>query len=142
MLTRELVVTVHGIPAPKGSLRHVGHGRLIEQVKGSAPWRYAVTVGAAQERDRHAWGTLEGPVEVVIRVRVARPKTVKRDHPTTRSSGDADKHARNVLDALVDAHIIGDDSQVTELHITKEYAATAGATITIRPAHVNRQATL
>lgn len=118
----QLTITVPGTAKPKGSLRHVGHGRLIEQVKGSKAWREAVVVAAAQARDLAGWECLTGSVLVDVQVSVPRPKTVRRDEPTTRSSGDVDKHARNILDALVDAGIVGDDSQVTELRITKEYA--------------------
>lgn len=125
-----------GTPAPKGSLRHVGHGRLVEQVKGSTPWKHAVTTAAAAARDQHAWDTLTGPVDVTIQLHVPRPKTVRRPYPITRSSGDVDKHARNVLDAITDAHLIGDDSQVIHLHVTKTYATEphrVGAVITVRP---------
>ena len=124
-----------GEPAPKGSLRHVGHGRLVEQVKKSRPWRDAVTIAAAAARDQEAWATLDGPVTVIVHIAVARPKTVRRLWPITRSSGDVDKHARNVLDAITDAHLIRDDSQVIDLRITKAYATEphrVGALITVR----------
>lgn len=125
-----------GVPAPKGSLRHVGHGRLVEQVKGSRPWRDAITIAAAAARDQAGWVLLVGvPVTVDARVLVTRPKTVRRDHPITRSSGDSDKHARNILDAITDAQLIGDDSQVIDLHITKAFADEphqTGAIITVR----------
>lgn len=119
-----ITITVFGIPKPKGSLRHVGNGRLVEQVKGSGTWRKAVAAAAdAQYRGF----MLTGPVEVWIAVTVPRPKTVKRDYPITRSSGDGDKHARNCLDALVDAEVLADDSQVVDHHVSKRYVGWAGA---------------
>lgn len=125
-------ITAHGEPKPKGSLRHVGKGRLIEHVAGSKTWREIVTIAAAQERDRQGWKTLTGcAVAATIRIVVTRPRTVRRDAPFTRSSGDIDKLARNVLDALSDAHIITDDSQVTDLYITKEYGSNPGVRITL-----------
>ena len=126
-----LTIHVPGKPAPKGSLRHVGHGRLVEQVKGSKPWREAIVLAAAQERDRWGWQTATGAVGVEIETTFERPKTSRHERPITRSSGDVDKLARNVLDALVDAHIIRDDSQVVAMCITKTHGQTAGATITI-----------
>lgn len=131
----ELTFLVTGRPAPKGSLRHVGHGRMVEQVKGSRPWRDQVTVAAAVARDSMAWETLAGPVSVHAIVLIQRPKTVTREYPTTRNTGDADKHARNLCDSLVDAHIIADDSQIVDLHVLKSYAAAGrapGASITVR----------
>lgn len=126
-----LDITVRGTPKPKGSLRHVGKGRLVEQVKDKG-WRAAVTIAAAGERDRAAWETVtDRPVHVTIGCLFTRPKTVRRAWPTTRSSGDADKLARLILDALTDAHIIRDDSQVTRLEVTKQYADTEGARITV-----------
>jgi Holliday junction resolvase RusA-like endonuclease len=86
---------------------------------------------------------MDGPVAVDIAVTVAKPKSApktRRTWPATRSSGDADKHARNVLDALVDAAVIGDDSQVVELAVRKVFPgeapdalASAGAVIVVRP---------
>lgn len=125
-------VFVAGDPKPKGSLRHVGGGRLIEQVAGSKAWREAIVIAAAQERDRQGWQTLAGcPVAVTARVTVKRPASVSRETPFTRSSGDVDKLARNILDAITDAHLIGDDSQVTDLYITKEYGPNPGVWITL-----------
>jgi Holliday junction resolvase RusA-like endonuclease len=127
-----LTVHVHGTPKPKGSMRSLGRGRMIEQVAGSKEWRAAVVIAAAQERDRTAWETLDRvPVTVTIRFTVVRPKTVKNTEPITRGSGDVDKLARNILDALSDAWVIRDDSQVTRLEATKEYGDRAGAVITV-----------
>lgn len=134
-MTDSLTFYAPGTPAPKGSMRHVGHGRLIEQVKGSKPWKEAVTQAAAAARDMVAWEALAGPVDVIARIHVTRPKTVRRAWPITRSSGDVDKHARNLLDAITDAQLIGDDSQVVRLEVTKAYCDEAhqvGAVVTVR----------
>jgi hypothetical protein len=37
-----LRVDVYGLPAPQGSKRHVGGGRMIEASKKVGPWREAV----------------------------------------------------------------------------------------------------
>ena len=130
-----LTFVTHGHPKPKGSMRHVGNGRMIEQVAGSREWKAMVTLAAAAERDKVDWETLEKvPVEIDIAFIVTRPKTNRNTEPITRSSGDVDKLCRNVLDALANAWIIRDDSQVTRLRATKEYGETPGARITVQTA--------
>lgn len=117
-----LVITVYGQPKPKGSMRHVGKGRMIEQLAGSRPWREAVKWAALDARGGSA--TLTGPVAVHITVTVSKPKSApktRRTQPVTRTSGDLDKHVRNILDALVDAAVISDDSQVVCLIAVKTY---------------------
>lgn len=132
-----LTFRVTGTPAPKGSLRHVGNGRLVEQVKGSAPWRKAVAAAASDAADVYDVLTLTGPVEVCVDVVVARPRSaLRRVWPITRSSGDIDKHARNILDALVDAGVIRDDSQVVSLNVSKTYGDDGRAGAYIRVAQV------
>lgn len=126
-----LVITVHGTPKPKGSLKHVGHGRLVEQVAGSKPWRIAVIDATrAALLVGHIGAVpiyrppLEGPLLVDITHTVAKPKSApkrKVTWPVTRSSGDVDKLARNALDALTDAKAFGDDSQVLEVRSRKTY---------------------
>lgn len=145
---RVIEFDVIGSPKPKGSLKHVGHGRLQEQLEGSKPWREAVKWAALQairERPRQPFTALAGPVAVDVTVTVAKPKSApktRRTWPVTRSSGDADKHLRNVLDALVDAGVMGDDSQVIEATVRKTYPGehahalhTPGARIFVVPLH-------
>ena len=116
-----LTVVAIGKPSPKGSLKHVGNGRLVESLKASKPWRETVVIAASSARDRAGWVTLLGAVSVTGYVILPRPKTVTREYPITRSSGDIDKHDRNILDALTDAQIMRDDSQVIELNVLKYY---------------------
>lgn len=130
-MTARLDFEVRGRPAPKGSLRHVGNGRMVEQVKGSKPWRVTVASAASQAATWQGWTTLTGPVEVIAVVQVPHLKK-PRMWPITRSSGDLDKHARNLLDAIVDAGLIVDDSQVVALHLTKRYWSTPGASVSVR----------
>lgn len=118
----DLEFVVLGQPKPKGSLRHVGHGRLIEQVEGSRPWREAVKWAAI---DSLTGSSLVGvPVRVEATVTVPRPQSAPRNRriwPITRRSGDVDKHCRNIFDALVDAAVMADDSQVVEVTIRKTF---------------------
>jgi len=120
-------------PKPKGSLRHVGNGRLVEQVAGSKPWRATIALAARQAINASTWRTATGAVRVQAVVDLPRPKTNRDPLPIRRSSGDSDKHSRNILDALSDAGVYVDDSQVTDLRIVKRYAdgAPVGASINV-----------
>lgn len=123
---RPIRIVAYGQPKPKGSLRHVGKGRMVEQLEGSKPWRVAIKEATLDVIRAADFGIpLYGPIRIEASITVPRPKSApkrRRTWPITRSSGDIDKHARNVLDALVDASLIGDDSQVIELTIEKDYA--------------------
>lgn len=146
-----ITITVYGQPKPKGSMKHVGHGRMVEQLEGSKPWREAVKGAALDARICGFTGAtpvrrppLEGPVVVEIMVTVAKPKSAPKTRetwPITRSSGDSDKHARNVLDALTDAGVFGDDSQVVDVLCRKRYPGQHADTLDI-PGAVIRVRTL
>lgn len=131
-------IWVPGRPKPKGSLKHVGRGRLVEQVEGSSTWRATVAAHALRTvTGRRGEFPLDGPVSVQLALLFRRPKSVKRDAmPCTRSTGDIDKHARNCLDALVDAAVIGDDGQVVWLAVSMLYDPDGreGALINVSPA--------
>jgi crossover junction endodeoxyribonuclease RusA len=125
-------LTVPGKPLPKGSLRHVGRGRLIEQTKVKT-WM--------QEIRDHTVATyggeiplFEAPVKAVLKFRFPRPAAAKnRLYPHLRSAGDIDKLSRAVLDALQPAVLV-DDSLVVELTAQKMYALSeedAGVSIMI-----------
>ncbi len=117
-----LVFRVDGTPKPKGSMRHIGNGRMIEQVKGSKEWRQRVALTGRNAALKASWATCSDPVTVLAHFYLPRPKTAKnRVWPHTRSSGDVDKLCRNILDALDDAGILADDSQVVNLHASKAY---------------------
>ena len=65
-------IVAYGQPKPKGSLRHVGKGRMVEQLAGSRPWREAVKWAALEARGES--DVLTGPVTVRITVTVPKPK--------------------------------------------------------------------
>lgn len=182
-----LVITVYGQPKSKGSMRHIGRGRMVEQVEGSKDWRVAVKEAARAEMpllddyfprlgqcgvcgvpgvdQRHRiidaireqllageefevlaeeFGVtadavrstlypLTEPVCVEATITVTKPKSAPKTRetwPITRSSGDVDKHARNLLDALVDAGVMRDDSQVIEAVVRKRYPGQHPDTLT------------
>lgn len=131
---------VHGQPKPKGSMRHVGRGRMVEQVEGSRPWREAVKYAALDAvRALGSVTPFDGPLQVEVFLSVIKPQSApktRRTWPVTRSSGDVDKHGRNVLDALVDAGVLRDDSTVIRLIVEKDYIGAAERTLPAPGAHI------
>jgi len=116
-----LVITVHGKPAPQGSKRHVGRGVLVEQSTRVKPWREAVKAAALEAR---APRIEDRPVTLEIVCCFDKPKSApkrRRTWPITRSSGDVDKLQRAIFDALCDAGIFKDDSQVISVTAEKVY---------------------
>ena len=132
-------IDVSGTPKPKGSLKHIGRGRLVEQVTGSGTWRQCIAWAA---RNQHTGKALDEATMVSFEIRVAPPKSAPKRRitwPATRSSGDIDKHARNVLDALVDGGVLADDARVVDVHGRKRHCLPGeepGAVIVVRPAGV------
>lgn len=109
---------VPGAPAPQGSKRHVGHGRMIESSKALGPWRERVALAAHP----HADGLIGGAVAIRLDFVMPRPKsTPKRSTPPAVKKPDIDKLSRAILDAITGI-LIADDSQVITLYATKRLA--------------------
>jgi crossover junction endodeoxyribonuclease RusA len=131
---------VKGIePAPQGSKRHVGNGRMVESSKKVKPWRFAVSQAALETGHE----MFDGPVYVGITFLFARPKAhyntkgiLKPNAPFHKvSKPDIDKLCRSTLDGITGI-LLKDDSQVACLMATKQYANEGeyiGAIITINP---------
>lgn len=141
-----LEVHVYATPAPQGSKRHVGGGRLIESSKLVKPWRAEVVAATLEARQQLDHPTLLDAVTVLATFYVKRPKShfrtganahLLRDgapaYPTTKP--DLDKVVRATLDALTTAEAYRDDAQVVRLNVTKAYAdqRPVGAHITVLP---------
>lgn len=132
--TLMLAFTATGAPKPKGSLKHVGHGRLVDQVKGTGAWGDAVEDAAKAAMVSKHYRTyggfpagglalgfpLFGPLIVELVVTVPALKKPRR-WPDTRSSADLDKHQRNVGDALTKAGVMKDDAQIVRWEAEKTY---------------------
>jgi len=132
-----VTVRVDGNPAPQGSKRHVGHGRMVEASKRLRPWR--ATVAAAVKAAVGARVLFpDGPVTVTLEFVMPRPvSTPKRSTPPAIRRPDIDKLARAVLDGITGT-AIADDSQVTLLIAYKriaEIAETPGVVIEIAQAY-------
>jgi Holliday junction resolvase RusA-like endonuclease len=121
-------LVVHGSPAPQGSKRHVGKGRLLESSKDRVKsWRELVT-GAAVNAITHddAWVTLDGPLAVALTITVGfqpvnKPTWWAQGVPWRKtlrwrpaSAPDLSKLARSTEDALTDAGVWRDDARVVE----------------------------
>ena len=123
-------IFVSGTPAPQGSKRHVGGGRMVESSKAVGPWREAVR--AETQRTVHGCPPIAGPVNVAVTFYVKRPaghygtgrnaSTIKLSAPRRPSvKPDLDKLARAVLDGLTEGGAFGDDAQVVGLIAAKWY---------------------
>lgn len=119
------LLDVNGTPVPQGSKRHVGRGVLIESSKDLKPWRQKITAEAKEALmyQDDAWEPgFDGPVDAFFTFYLPRPLTVpknRRGYPSVRP--DLDKLSRAICDALTDAGVWKDDSQVVGLFATKDY---------------------
>lgn len=95
---------------------------LVEASKGLKDTRTQTSAWIRAEAIRQGWQKLskDTPVGIIIIFRMARPKTVTREHHTVKP--DTDKMVRFTLDAITDAENIWvDDQQVTVIHAVKQY---------------------
>lgn len=118
-----LAFFVAGTPAPQGSKRHVGGGRLIESSKHVKPWREDVRAAAEHAMNSSAWtiGDQE-PVTIDLQFWLRRPTShPKRRRTLPVTKPDIDKLARSTLDALTSAGAISDDARVITITATKTY---------------------
>jgi len=143
VLDREYVITIPGDPATKGSLRCVGRRGnrahvLIEQLKTSGPWREKVAGWVRLKL--HTEIEKREPVGAEVTFTLRRPrshhgtgrnadklKASSPAYPTGHDTGDIDKLARLILDALQDAGTIPDDAQIVDLVTRKRYPSTDAA---------------
>ena len=138
-----MMIQVRGLPAPQGSKRHVGNGRMVEMSKAVGPWREAVRAETQRAMDLESWPPLVGAVYVKLTFQMTRPKShyrtgrnaaLLRDGAPGWPAGkpDVDKLARAVLDGLTAGGAWKDDSQVVWLIAEKLYAAAPGCRITVK----------
>lgn len=112
---QSLLFRVNGLPAPQGSKRHVGNGRMIEASKKVGPWREAVKEAVSSL----SFTPFDGAIAIDIKFYLPRPKTVKRPKPTVPP--DLDKLVRGLFDALTIANVWMDDALAIEVCATKHY---------------------
>lgn len=114
-------------PVAKGRPR-IWNGRAVTPPKTRA-FENAVKVFA---KNQYRGEPLKGALSVVVVFLIRKPKTVKREYPTTKNTGDLDNHAKALLDSL-NGIAFEDDSQIIELNISKKYGQVGGIFVDIRP---------
>ena len=117
---------VRGQPITQGSMRaFVVKGRPIitSANKNLKDWRTLVALQAQTEATMEC--PLDGPISMALEFYMPRPKSLKKgvSYPIKARSGDIDKLARAVLDALTSIFYT-DDSQVVDLSVNKYWAMT------------------
>lgn len=122
---------VTGVPAPQGSKRHVGNGRMIESSKKVKPWRAAVQLASALARG--FLDPLDGPLVLSVDFYLPAPAKSKfGDKPA--GPPDLDKLLRSTCDGLTSSGIIADDARIVSIHARKHWAIDEpGAHIRITP---------
>ena len=121
--------TVVGLPAPQGSKSAFVRGGRAVIVDGSSKagrqkhlnWREDVTSEAISAQELRGGDQFVGPVSVHIEFFMPLPAS-DRHRTLHATKPDIDKLVRSVLDSLTTSAIIRDDSQVSALHVTKQYA--------------------
>ena len=129
MLPETFSVTVVGRPAPQGSKKYVGNNRFVEASKYLPAWRKAI-VDACQAQTITTFTTA---VVCVVFVFIDKPASVTLPYPTSIRTGDADKHARSIGDALTISGVVADDSLIVDFIVHKRWAqgVEPGALITV-----------
>lgn len=126
------IIEVQGTPAPQGSKRHIGGGRMIEANKNLPAWRAAVQKAAQQA---HTGDPYDGPIHVTVDFFLTKPKNPRWQVPAT--GYDLDKLQRAIGDALEKAKVITNDARITRWEAQKWYPAggkPTGAIITVTQA--------
>lgn len=113
-----------GHPAPQGSKKHVGNGRLVEVSKKIEPWRKAIAKALARDKPT-GFMPMDGALMCDVTFWLERPKT----HPKTKLTHpvgppDVDKLGRGALDPLTQNGIIHDDSRIIDLSTHKRFVPT------------------
>lgn len=115
-------IEVAGIPAPQGSKRHVGGGRMVEVSRAVGPWREAVRAETQRVTNGGPGGGWASPVYVAIVFRLPRPQSAARTVQWPAKRPDLDKLVRAVLDGIVAGGALTDDSLVVDLRARKTFA--------------------
>ncbi|MGI9136400.1 MAG: RusA family crossover junction endodeoxyribonuclease [Candidatus Nanopelagicales bacterium] len=128
---------VFGTPAPQGSKRHVGGGRMVEASKKVQPWREAIVTEC--QRTGLADTRVDFPVSIAITFYLQRPAGHRGTHGIKPSAPiyphrtpDLDKLVRSTLDGLTQAALWVDDARVVILTAYKTYADHTGPGALIR----------
>lgn len=122
--------SVEGLPAPQGSKRHVGNGRMIEASKFLPAWRAKIK----QECESLFDEPMDGALEVELWFYLPRPSSVSREYPTVMP--DLDKLCRAVGDGLTAGGAISDDARIVDLHAFKRYSVDGWTGVVVQIAQI------
>lgn len=139
-----LSVRVCGLPAPQGSKRHIGHGRMLESSKHVKPWREAVVWAVREEIARRpGWTPLTGALEASMVFSFDRPKghfgtgrhagRLKASAPERPAvMPDLSKLARSTEDAITDSGGYRDDALLVGYRrLAKHYTTDHGQALDV-----------
>lgn len=115
-------IFIPGKPAPQGSKRHVGHGRMVESSKAVGPWRESIRWALARAPRFPEGAPVRADLLFVMPRPGSTPRKGPRSTPPAIRKPDLDKLARAVLDAVTSAGVWADDSCVTHLSARKRLA--------------------
>lgn len=127
-----ILLTVKGTPRPQPRPRFV-RGRVVSTADANARrWKASVEAAARQAVKDH--GQLSGPLSVSLGFEMPTQDKKRHGLPHTMRP-DSDNLAKLVLDALMSAGLIGDDSAVSLLTVRKTWAASplAGVSLAVEP---------
>lgn len=113
--------TVYGTPAPQGSKRHVGGGRMVESSKKVGPWRDSVAHAARQAYQGPA---LDGPLSVTVAFRFPATSSWRKADKVRGwrwkdRTPDLDKLLRSTFDGMKSAGLIADDARIVKVEAEK-----------------------
>lgn len=117
-------ILAFGHPAPQGSKRHVGNGRMIEQSKYVKPWRAAVVAAILAQcpRPYPYWGKPTALGVSMIFTLNAPQRVLKAEGLSHHSvHPDVDKLIRSTMDAVTESGLWQDDGQVASVSAVKSY---------------------
>lgn len=125
-----ILLNVHGHPRPQPRPR-LGRGRVVSTLSPLAR-RWIAQVEAAARQAAREHDKPAGPLFVTLDFRLPTPKKARHGLPHTFVP-DADNLAKLVLDSIMRAGLIGDDSAVSCLLVRKSWASPshAGVGVTI-----------
>lgn len=118
-----MLLFVAGVPSPQGSKNAFRRGSkivLVESSKALPEWRRRLVEAFKPFKGLTTQPGYENGATVSVEFYLPRPKSVKRQYPTTKP--DLDKLIRSVGDALEIAGVIDGDSKIVQWVASKYYA--------------------
>lgn len=128
MYPERLELFIDGHPAPQGSKKHVGGGRMIEMSKKLPAWRASIET-TIRDTAGDDFPAFPPPVRVTVTFYLPRPKRSRYAGPY--GPPDVDKLARALGDSLQRAGLVADDSHIAHWRASKAWADRPGAHVVI-----------